>query len=73
LGRQDNTLLERLERVTREPFARVSYRDAITMLQEEISKDPTTWVYPEVEFGTDLATEHEKWLAEDKFNSCIFM
>jgi asparaginyl-tRNA synthetase len=69
----DNTLLERLERVTREPFARVSYRDAITMLQEEISKDPTTWVYPEVEFGTDLATEHEKWLAEDKFNSCIFI
>ena len=26
-----------------------------------------------MEFGTDLATEHERWLAETKFQSCVFV
>ena len=26
-----------------------------------------------MEFGTDLATEHERWLAETKFNSAVFV
>ena len=39
----------------------------------EISKDPSKWQFPDVEFGTDLATEHERWLAETKFESCVFV
>ena len=35
--------------------------------------DPSKWQFPEVEFGTDLATEHERWLAETKFNSAVFV
>jgi hypothetical protein len=34
------------------------------MLQEEIKKDPSAWQFPEVVFGTDLQTEHERWLCE---------
>jgi asparaginyl-tRNA synthetase len=49
-----------------EPFARVQYRDAISLLKEEIAKDPSQWQYPDVEFGTDLQTEHERWLCEKK-------
>ena len=26
-----------------------------------------------MEFGTDLATEHERWLAETKFESAVFV
>lgn len=66
-------LMERLEKLVSQPFARVSYRDAIVYLQEEIAKDPSKWQFPEVDFGTDLATEHERWLAETKFNSCVFV
>lgn len=69
----DKGLKERLEKVVNKPFVRCSYRDAIKYLQEEIAKDPSKWQFPDVEFGTDLATEHERWLAETKFNSCVFV
>lgn len=69
----DKKLKERLAKVVEQPFARCTYRDAIAYLQEEIAKNPSNWQFPDVEFGTDLATEHERWLAEEKFNSCVFI
>jgi asparaginyl-tRNA synthetase len=69
----DSTVYERLRKLVKEPFVRVSYTEAIHLLQEEIKKDPSQWVYPEVDFGTDLQTEHERWLAEKKFQSCVFV
>ena len=69
----DKTLQEKLSKLVSQPFARVSYKDAVKLLQTEISKDPSKWQFPVVEFGTDLATEHERWLAEKHFNSCVFV
>ena len=69
----DKEKIASLERLVNEPFARVSYRDAIKYLQEEIAKDPSKWQFPDVDFGTDLATEHERWLAESKFNTATFV
>ena len=69
----DKNLFSRLEKLVEKPFARVSYREAIGYLREEIAKDPSKWQYPVVEFGTDLATEHERWLAETKFESSVFV
>ena len=69
----DKQLFSRLEKLVEQPFARVSYRDAIRFLQDEISEDPSKWQFPEVKFGTDLATEHERWLAETKFESAVFV
>jgi asparaginyl-tRNA synthetase len=69
----DKKLLARLEKLVSQPFTRISYREAVGYLQEEIAKDPSKWQYPEVEFGTDLATEHERWLAETKFDSAVFV
>jgi asparaginyl-tRNA synthetase len=69
----DKTLNERLKKLIEQPFVRLPYRDAVTLLQEEIAKDPSKWQYPEVKFGTDFQTEHERWLAEKKFNSCVFV
>jgi len=69
----DKDLKDRLEKLVSQPFARVEYRDAIKYLQEEIAKDPSKWQFPDVEFGTDLATEHERWLAETKFDSAVFV
>lgn len=69
----DKGLNARLKKLATQPFARVSYREAIGYLQEEIAKDPSKWQFPDVEFGTDLATEHERWLAETKFDSAVFV
>lgn len=69
----DPKLTERLETLVTKPFARVSYREAVEFLRQEIAKDPTKWQFPDVEFGTDLATEHERWLAETKYNSAVFV
>ena len=69
----DKKLQQRLEQLVAQPFARVSYRQAIAYLQDEIAKDPSQWQFPDVEFGTDLATEHERWLAESKFDSAVFV
>ena len=69
----DKEKIASLERLVNEPFARVSYRDAIKYLQEEIAKDPSKWQFPDVDFGRDLATEHERWLAESKFNTATFV
>merc|ERR1711862_804613 len=66
-------LVSSLEKLVSQPFARISYREAIKFLQEEIEKDPSKWQFPDVEFGTDLATEHERWLAESKFDSAVFV
>jgi asparaginyl-tRNA synthetase len=69
----DKTLLDRLAALVDTPFARVTYADAVELLREEIAKDRSKWQFPDVEFGTDLSTEHERWLAETKFNAPTFV
>ena len=69
----DKTLLERLNALVNTPFARVEYAEAIELLQAEIAKDRSKWQFPDVEFGTDLSTEHERWLAESKFQAPTFV
>ncbi|EKX34562.1 asparaginyl-tRNA synthetase [Guillardia theta CCMP2712] len=50
----DKTLLERLKDLVEKPFAKVSYSEAVELLQAEIAKDKSKWQYPDVKFGTDL-------------------
>lgn len=69
----DQSLKERLVKLVEKPFHRIAYKDAIKLLQDEIAKDPSKWNYTDVKFGTDLQTEHERWLAETKFQSCVFV
>lgn len=56
----DTGLLEGLEVLLDKPFARVSYTEAVEILK----KSGKTFEYP-VEFGTDLQTEHERYLSEE--------
>lgn len=69
----DKDIKLRLSKLVEAPFTRISYREAVDLLREEIAIDPSKWQYPDVSFGTDLATEHERWLAEKKFNGCVFV
>lgn len=59
--RVEKTALSRLERVVQTPFERIEYREAIHLLQNA----GRNFEYP-VSFGTDLQTEHERYLTEEK-------
>jgi len=60
-----------------QPFVRISYREAVALLQEEMrkpGKQTVKWQFPNLQLGDDLQTEHERWLATAKFdNSCVFV
>lgn len=58
----DTDLEKRLTTLVNEPFARVSYTEAVEILQQ----CGKTFEFP-VSFGTDLQTEHERFLAEEHF------
>ena len=59
-------LLDGLKDMMEKKYARVSYRDAVKLLQESGKK----FEYP-VSFGTDLQTEHERFLAEEYFRAPV--
>ncbi|MBQ9988297.1 MAG: asparagine--tRNA ligase [Clostridia bacterium] len=61
-------VIERLENVVNSEFAHVTYTDAIDLLL----KSGQTFNYP-VFWGCDLATEHERYLAETIFRRPVFV
>ena len=67
----DKGLLERLEHVASSDFARVTYTDAIKILQDAKASG-TEFEYP-VEWGVDLQTEHERYLTEQHFGKPTFV
>ncbi|HHY52770.1 MAG TPA: asparagine--tRNA ligase [Clostridiales bacterium] len=64
----DKGLLARLEHIVKSDFARVTYTEAIKLL--EPVKD--RFNYP-VHWGSDLQTEHERYLTEEVFKAPVFV
>lgn len=64
----DKGLVDRLKLLTEEPFARISYTDAVAILE----KSGHEFEYP-VAWGTDLQTEHERFLAEEHFGKPVIV
>ncbi|HIS51609.1 MAG TPA: asparagine--tRNA ligase [Candidatus Onthomonas avicola] len=64
----DKGLMERLEHVASSDFGRVTYTEAIEILQRSGRKFeyPITW-------GSDLQTEHERYLTEEHFKRPVFV
>ena len=67
----DKGLKARLEHVAGSDFARVSYTDAVKIL-EDAQAVGTTFEYP-VSWGVDLQTEHERYLTEQHFKKPTFV
>ncbi len=67
----DKGLLERLEHVASSDFARVTYTEAIQILEEAVAAGQT-FDYP-VSWGIDLQTEHERFLTEQHFKRPTFV
>ncbi len=65
----DSELLERLKLVRDSDFARITYTEAVEILQKQPSAD---FKYPPV-WGSDLQTEHERFLTEKVFKKPLFV
>jgi len=64
----DKELLERLHNVLNNEFGRISYTEAVALLEQHNSE----FDYP-VHWGSDLQTEHERYLTEKIFRKPVFV
>ena len=64
----DKELLDKLNNVVSNDFARVSYTEAVEILK----KNNAEFQYP-VEWGVDLQTEHERYLTEQVYKKPVFV
>jgi asparaginyl-tRNA synthetase len=64
----DKGLLKRLDNVINPDFARITYTEAIDLLQKSAKKFefPVTW-------GSDLQSEHERYISEEVFKKPVFV
>ncbi len=64
----DKTLLATLDNILAKPFVRLPYEEAVAILR----KAPRNFEFP-VDFGTDLQTEHERYLTEEHFKQPVIV
>jgi len=64
----DNALLERLESVASSAFTRITYTEAVEILKNSGKKFEF-----DVDWGTDLQSEHERYLVEQHFNGPVIL
>ena len=64
----DKGLIERLEHVASSDFGRVTYTEAVDILMKHNDKFDF-----KVEWGTDLQTEHERFLTEQVYKRPVFV
>lgn len=64
----DKSLLERLENIVKSDFGHITYSEAVDILKKSGEK----FEYP-VEWGTDLQTEHERYISEKHFGKPVFI
>ena len=69
--RYDNTLLERLEGVIGTEFVRLPYTEGIDILKAAVAAGHK-FEYP-VDWGTDLQSEHERYLVEEHFKRPVIL
>jgi asparaginyl-tRNA synthetase len=64
----DNTLIERLNNVINSDFVRITYTDVV----KELEKVNDQFEF-KVSWGTDLQTEHERYICEKLFGKPVFV
>ncbi len=66
--RIDPTVIETLSRIARSEFVRLSYTEAVEILRKAERK----WDFPP-QWGSDLQTEHERFLTEETFKKPVIV
>ena len=67
----DDGLIERMQSVLGIPFQRVTYTEAVDILEKAIA-DGVKFEYP-VHWGTDFQSEHERFLVEKHFGKPVIL
>ncbi len=67
----DKELIERLNFVVNNDFIRLTYTDGIAILEEAVAKGKK-FEFP-VGWGTDLQSEHERYLVEEHFKKPVIL
>ena len=71
--RSEMGLLERLQFVIENDFERLSYREAIDILRNSKPNKKKKFNYIIQGFGSDLQSEHERYLVEKKFKKPVII
>ena len=67
----DNELIDRLRFVVENDFVRLTYTEGIEILKKAVAEGKK-FEYP-VDWGTDLQSEHERYLVEDYFKKPVIL
>ena len=70
--RRSMGLIETLRFVVENDFERITYTDAINLLRNSKPYKKGRFEFP-VEWGSDLQSEHERWLVEKKFKKPVIV
>lgn len=62
--RIDKDAVPRLERLAEAPFERMTYTEAMEILEQAVASKKKTFEFP-VKWGVDLQSEHERYLTEE--------
>ncbi len=69
--RIEKGIIDRLKHVMETPFRRLDYTEAVEILENAIN-DGKKFEYP-VKWGTDLQSEHERYLTEEHFKTPVIL
>jgi asparaginyl-tRNA synthetase len=64
----EKSVIATLEHVAHSSFGHITYTDAV----QELAKSGRTWEFP-VQWGSDLQTEHERFLSEEVFKKPVIV
>ena len=71
--RSEMGLMEKLEFVVNNDFERLTYTEAIEILRESNHNKKKKFQYPVDKWGTDLQSEHERYLVEKHFKKPVIL
>lgn len=71
--RSEMTLLEKLQFCLDNEFERLTYTEAIDILKESTPNKKKKFIYPIEGWGTDLQSEHERYLVEKHFKKPVIL
>ncbi|HOZ30028.1 MAG TPA: asparagine--tRNA ligase [Bacteroidales bacterium] len=71
--RDDMSLIERLKFVVNNKFEKLTYTEAIEILKNSNANKKGQFAYPVNTWGTDLQSEHERYLVEKHFKKPVIL
>jgi len=71
--RDELNLIEKLKFITENEFVRISYGEAINILENSKPNQKKQFQFPVKGWGTDLQSEHERYLVEKHFKKPVIL